>query len=58
MYEEEESKKNNPIDQDDLSVKEIKEMILNHQQEIDILKLLLKKKLHKIELAQDLFKKN
>ena len=58
MYEEEESKKNNPIDQDDLSVKEIKDMILNHQQEIDILKLLLKKKLHKIELAQDLFKKN
>ena len=41
-----------------LTVAAIKEMILNHQQEIDILKLLLKKKLHKIELAQDLFKKN
>ena len=40
MFEEEEPKKQKPIDQDDLSVKEIEEMIMGHQQEIDILKLL------------------
>jgi uncharacterized small protein (DUF1192 family) len=57
MFEEEEPKKTKPIDQDDLSVKEIEEMIIGHQQEIDTLKLLLKKKLNTIELAQDFFKK-
>ena len=57
MFEEEESKRYNPIDQDDLSVKEIEEMIKGHRQEIDTLKLLLKKKLKKLELAQDFFKK-
>ena len=43
MFEEEEPKKHKPIDQDDLSVKEIEEMIIGHQKEIDTLKLLLKK---------------
>ena len=57
MFEEEEAKKHKPIDQDDLSVKEIEEMIIGHQQEIDTLNLLLKKKLKKLELAQDFFKK-
>ena len=57
MFEEEQPKKTKPIDQDDLSVKEIEEMILGHQQEIDTLKLLLKKKLQKLQLAQDFFKK-
>ena len=57
MFEEEEPKKHKLIDQDDLSVKEIEEMIIGHQQEIDNLKLLLKKKLQKLELAQDFFKK-
>ena len=57
MFDEEEPKKNKPIDQDDLSVKEIEEMIVGHQKEIDILKLLLKKKLKKLEVAQDFFKK-
>ena len=57
MFEEEEPKKTKPIDQDDLSVKEIEEMITGHQQEIDTLKFLLKKKLQKLELAQDFFKK-
>ena len=57
MFEEEEPKKHKPIDQDDLSVKEIEEMIIGHQKEIDTLKLLLKKKLQKLELAQDFFKK-
>ena len=57
MFDEEEPKKNKPIDQDDLSVKEIEEMIVGHQKEIDTLKLLLKKKLKKLEVAQDFFKK-
>ena len=57
MFEEEEPKKTKPIDQDELSIKEIEEMIVEHQQEIDTLKLLLKKKLQKLELAQDFFKK-
>ncbi|MDA9659580.1 DUF1192 domain-containing protein [Alphaproteobacteria bacterium] len=58
MFDEEEPKKNKPIDQDDLSVKEIEEMILGHQKEIDTLKLLLKKKLKKLEVAQEFFKKS
>ena len=57
MFEEEEPKKQKSIDHDDLSVKEIEEMIMKHQKEIDALKLLLKKKLKKLELAQDFFKK-
>ena len=57
MFEKEEPKKHKLIDQDDLSVKEIEEMIIRHQKEIDTLKLLLKKKLQKLELAQDFFKK-
>ena len=57
MFDEEEPKKNKPIDHDDLSVKEIEEMILGHQKEIDTLNLLLKKKLKKLEVAQDFFKK-
>ena len=57
MFDEEEPKKNKPIDHDDLSVKEIEEMIEGHQKEIDTLKLLLKKKLKKLEVAQDFFKK-
>ena len=57
MFEEEQPKKTKPIDQDYLSVKEIEEMIIGHQHEIDTLKLLLKKKLQKLELAQDFFKK-
>ena len=57
MFDEEEPKKNKPIDHDDLSVKEIEEMIVGHQKEIDTLKLLLKKKLKKLEVAQDFFKK-
>jgi hypothetical protein len=32
-------------------------MIIGHQKEIETLKLLLKKKLQKLELAQDFFKK-
>ena len=57
MFEEEDPRKQKPVDQDDLSIKEIEEMILGHEQEIDNLKLLLKKKLSKLELAQDFFKK-
>jgi uncharacterized small protein (DUF1192 family) len=57
MFDEEEPKKNKPIDHDDLSVKEIEEMIVGHQKEIDTLKLLLKKKLKKLEVAQDFFLK-
>ena len=57
MFDEEEPKKNKPIDHDDLSVKEIEEMIVGHQKEIDTLNLLLKKKLKKLEVAQDFFKK-
>ena len=57
MFEEEEPKKQKSIDQDDLSVKEIEEMITGYQLEIDALKLLLKKKHKKLELAQDFFRK-
>ena len=57
MFEEEEPKKHKPIDKDDLSIKEIEQMIIGHQKEIETLKLLLKKKLQKLELAQDFFKK-
>ena len=57
MLDEEEPKKYKLIDHDDLSVKEIEEMIVGLQKEIDTLKLLLKKKLKKLEVAQDFFKK-
>ena len=58
MFEEEEQKKQKQIDFDDLSVKEIEDLIKGHQEEIETLKLLLKKKREKLDLAQDFFKKN
>ena len=44
MSDEEEPKKEKPIDLDDLSVEEIEKMIKGHQQEIETLSLLLEKK--------------
>ena len=44
MFDEEEPKKEKPIDLDDLSVEEIEKMIKVHQQEIETLSLLLEKK--------------
>jgi len=58
MFDEEELKKEKPIDLDDLSVEEIEKMIKRHQQEIEILSLLLEKKKEKIKLAENFFKKN
>ena len=58
MFDEEESKKINPIDFDDLSVEEIEEMIGNHKLEIKNLEILLKKKKDKLKLADQFFKKN
>jgi len=58
MYDEEEPKKEKPIDLDDLSVEEIEKMIKMHQQEIEILSLLLKKKKQKLKQAENFFKKN
>ena len=58
MFDEEELKKEKPIDLDDLSVEEIEKMIKGHQQEIEILSLLLEKKKEKIKLAENFFKKN
>ena len=57
MFEEEEIKKDKKIDLDDLSVKEIEKMIENHLQEAEKLKILLKQKKEKLELAQNFFKK-
>jgi len=57
MYEEEEIKKEKKIDLDDLSVEEIEKMIENHLQEAEKLKVLLKQKKAKLELAQNFFKK-
>ena len=57
MFDEEEPKKENPIDLDDLSVEEIEKMIKGHQQEIDMLSLLLEKKKEKLKLAENFFKK-
>ena len=57
MFEEEEIKKDKKIDLDDLSVEEIEKMIENHLQEAEKLKILLKQKKEKIELAQNFFKK-
>ena len=58
MFDEEEPKKENPIDLDDLSVEEIEKMIKEHQQEIEILSLLLEKKTEKLKLAENFFKKS
>jgi uncharacterized small protein (DUF1192 family) len=57
MFEEEEIKKDKKIDLDDLSVEEIKKMIEDHLQEAEKLKILLKQKKEKLELAQNFFKK-
>ena len=58
MFDEEEPKKEKPIDLDDLSVEEIEKMIKMHQQEIEILSLLLEKKKQKLKQAENFFKKN
>ncbi len=58
MYNEEETKKEKPIDLDDLSVEEIEKMIKGHQQEIEMLSLLLEKKKQKLKQAENFFKKN
>jgi uncharacterized small protein (DUF1192 family) len=58
MFDEEEPKKENPIDLDDLSVEEIEKMIKGHQQEIEMLSSLLEKKKEKLKLAENFFKKS
>ena len=58
MFDEEEPKKEKPIDLDDLSVEEIEKMIKEHQQEIETLSLLLEKKKERLKLAENFFKKN
>ena len=58
MFDEEEPKKEKPIDLDDLSVEEIEKMIEGHQQEIEMLSLLLEKKKEKLKLAENFFKKS
>ena len=58
MFDEEEPKKEKPIDTYDLSVEEIEKMIKGHQQEIETLSLLLEKKKEKLKLAENFFKKN
>ena len=58
MFDEEEPKKEKPIDLDDLSVEEIEKIIKSHQQEIEMLSSLLKKKKEKLKLAESFFKKN
>ena len=58
MFDEEEPKKTKPIDLDDLSVKEIEEMIDSHKLEIKSLEILLKKKKDKLKLADQFFNKN
>ena len=57
MFDEEEIKKDKKIDLDDLSLEEIEKMIENHLQEAEKLKILLKQKKEKLELAQNFFKK-
>ncbi len=57
MFDEEEPKKEKPIDLDDLSVEEIEKIIKSHQQEIEMLSSLLKKKKEKLKLANNFFKK-
>ena len=56
MFDEEEVKKEKPIDFDDLSVEEIELMIKDHQKQIVILKNLLKQKKEKLALAKSFFK--
>ena len=58
MFDEEEPKKEKPIDTDDLSVEEIEKMIKEHKQEIETLSLLLEKKKESLKLAKNFFKKN
>ena len=58
MFDEEEPIKEKPINLDDLSVEEIEKMIKGHQQEIEMLSLLLEKKKEKLKLADNFFKKN
>ena len=58
MFDEEEPKKEKPIDLDDLSIEEIEKMIQGHQQEIQRLSLLLEKKKEKLQLAENFFKKS
>ena len=58
MFDEEEPKKEKPIDLDDLSIEEIERMIKGHQQEIEMLSSLLEKKKKKLELAESFFKKS
>ena len=58
MFDEEEPKKEKPIDTDDLSVEEIEKMIKEHKQEIKTLSLLLEKKKERLKLAENFFKKN
>ena len=58
MFDEEEPKKEQPIDLDDLSIEEIEKMIKGHQQEIEMLSLLLEKKKEKLKLAENFFKKS
>jgi len=58
MFDEEEPKKEKPIDIDGLSVEEIEKMIKGHQREIKMLTLLLEKKKEKLNLAENFFKKN
>lgn len=58
MFEEEEPKKAKPLDVDELSVEEIELMIKDHEGQILNLKVLLKQKKEKLELASGFFKKN
>ena len=58
MFDEEELKKEKPIDLDDLSVEEIEKMIQGHQHEIERLSLLLEKKKEKLQLAENFLKKS
>ena len=58
MFDDEEPKKEKPLDLDDLSVEEIEKMIREHQREIEMLSLLLEKKKEKLKLAENFFKKS
>ena len=58
MFEEEEPKKAKLLDVDELSVEEIELMIKDHEEQILNLKVLLKQKKEKLELASGFFKKN
>ena len=57
MFEEEEPKKAKLLDLDELSVEEIELMIKDHDEKILNLKVLLKQKKEKLELASGFFKK-